>query len=107
MAAPAECVRALLREVGPCTEDGDPPQQHPLLVPVIQLAKGPSWRAVKEISEKLKAGVGVVWYHSQASPVASSRLIISSCRGEQVQPSYGDNSGLQVHVEAGPKVIIL
>ena len=54
MAAPAECVRALLREVGPCTEDGDPPQQHPLLVPVIQLAKGPSWRAVKEISEKLK-----------------------------------------------------
>ena len=52
-----------------------------------------------------KGGVG--WCHSQASPVASSRLIISSCLGEQAQPSYGDSSGLQVHVEAGPKVIIL
>lgn len=52
-------------------------------------------------------GVGVVWCHSQASPVASSRLIISSCLGEQVQPSYGDNGGLQGHVEAGPNVVIL
>lgn len=64
-------------------------------------------RYLQEISEKLKAGVGVVWYHSQASSVAGSRLMFSSCLGEQVQPSYGDNSGLQGQVEAGPKIIIL
>lgn len=64
-------------------------------------------RELQRNSCMASAGRGwwVVWYHSQASPAASSRLIFSP--GEQDQPSYGDSSGLQGPTEAESKVIIL